>query len=352
MVWKIIKKIFFSLAAILIFLAWAVFMLAVYGFYENPPAPEPQFGVTFSKKQALHFGLDWRRTYREILDDLEAKIIRLPAYWDEIEPGEGNYDFADLDWQVGEAQKRNAEIILAVGLRLPRWPECHAPQWLQIQNPKSPPSPDGCGRAGKIPKKISESLLKYVEAVVNHYKEFDNVIAWQVENEPFLRGFGECPEPDAELLDKEIALVRSLDSRPVVVTDSGELGDWFRSYRRADIFGTTMYRKVWNEKTGFFKYPLPPAFFWLREGSVNLFLGGKKIIGVELQAEPWGSPHQIYEMNPAETANILSLKEMLEYIDYSRRVGLPENYLWGAEWWAWMKNNGYPQYWNLAKAVL
>jgi len=335
MAWKIVKKIIFSLAAILVFLVWSVFMLAVYGFYKNPPDASPQFGVTFSKKQALHFGLDWRKTYEEILDDLEVKNIRLPAYWDEIEPEEGSYNFSDLDWQVGEARKRNAKIILAVGLRLPRWPECHAPQWARIQNEEL-----------RI-----KNLLKYIKETITHYKGFENIVAWQVENEPFLAGFGECPEPDAELLDKEIALVKSLDSRPVIMTDSGELGDWFRSYRRADIFGTTMYRKVWSEKTGFFKYPFPPAFFWLRAGAVNLFLGEKEIIGVELQAEPWGSPRQLYEMNPAETASILSLKELLGYLDYSRRVGLPQNYLWGAEWWAWMKENGYPEYWNLVKTI-
>lgn len=340
MAWKTFKKILFSLAAILIFLIWTVFMLAIYGFYKNPPASNPQFGVTFSKKQALHFGLDWRKTYEDILDGLKVEIIRLPAYWDEIEPEESMFDFQALDWQIKEAKNRGAKIILAVGLRLPRWPECHIPNWVRefpISNFQIP--------------KFNEILLNYIEAVVNHYKEFDNIVAWQVENEPFLRGFGECPEPNAKLLDKEIALVKSLDNRPVVVTDSGELGDWFRSYRRADIFGTTMYRKVWNEKTGFFKYPLPPAFFWLKEGAVNFFLGKKEIIGVELQAEPWGSPRQIYEMNPAETPDVLSLKEMLEYIDYSRRVGLPENYLWGVEWWAWMRENGHPEYWNLAKTI-
>lgn len=339
MAWRIFKKIIFFLAAVLVFLVWAVFMLAIYGFWHNIPAAEPDFGVTFSKKQALLYKLDWRKTYEEILDDLKVQIIRLPAYWNEIEPEEGNYDFSDLDWQVNEARKRSVRIILAVGLRLPRWPECHSPEWAQIQKSKI-----------KNQNEFKEFLLKYIEVVINHYKQFDNIAAWQVENEPFLSGFGECPEPDAKLLDKEIALVKSLDSRPVLITDSGELGDWFRSYRRADIFGTTMYRKVWSDKVGFFKYPLPPAFFWLRQGAVNFFFGKKPVIGVELQAEPWG-PIQAYDMGAGEAKNFFSLREMLEHIDYSRRVGLPQNYLWGVEWWAWMKNVGHPQYWNLAKTI-
>ncbi|MDP1629411.1 MAG: beta-galactosidase [bacterium] len=331
-----IKKILYSLAALVIFLIWAVFLLTVYGFYKNPPSADLQFGVNFSKKQALRFNLDWRKTYLEILDDLNVKFVRLAAYWDEIEPEEGNYNFSDLDWQIEEARKRNAKIILAVGLRLPRWPECHAPQWARIQNEEL-----------RI-----KNLIRYIEETVKHYQEFNNIVAWQVENEPFLRGFGECPALNVKLLGKEIALVKSLDSRPIVITDSGELGDWFRSYRRADIFGTTMYRKVWSDKiSGFFRYPLPPAFFWWRQGTVNFFLGRKEIIGVELQAEAWGPGRQIYDMRPDEIKDFFSAAEMLESIDYSRRVGLPINYLWGAEWWAWMKENGHPQYWNLAKTV-
>ncbi len=332
MTWRIFKKIVFFLAAILVFLVWSIFMLAIYGFWHNTPAASPQFGVTFSKKQALLYKLDWRKTYSEVLDNLGVKFIRLPAYWDEIEPEESVFDFQALDWQVKEAGNRGAKVILTVGLRLPRWPECHAPRWVQIQN------------------EFSESLLKYVKAVVGHYKDFENVVAWQVENEPFLEGFGECPNLDKKLLDREIALVKSLDSRPVIVTDSGELGDWFRSYRRADIFGTTMYRKIWNPKLGFWNYPLPPAFFWLRQGAANFFFGKKPVIGVELQAEPWG-PIQAYDMGALEAKNFFSLREMLEHVDYSRRVGLPQNFLWGVEWWAWMKNAGHPQYWNLAKTV-
>ena len=38
--------------------------------------------------------------------------------------------------------------------------------------------------------------------VINHYKDYDNVIAWQIENEPLLDTFGICPDGDEEFLKK------------------------------------------------------------------------------------------------------------------------------------------------------
>ena len=87
------------------------------------------YGVNFSKKQAEDFGLNWKEAYLAVLDELGVKKIRLAAYWNEIEPEQGKFVWEDLDWQINEASKRNIEIILAIGGRLPRWPECHFPVW-------------------------------------------------------------------------------------------------------------------------------------------------------------------------------------------------------------------------------
>ena len=87
------------------------------------------FGVTFSKKYALEMGLDWRAAYLAVLDDLKVKHLRIPAYWDEIESEEGKLNFSDLDWQLAEAERREAWVVLSIGYRLPRWPECHIPDW-------------------------------------------------------------------------------------------------------------------------------------------------------------------------------------------------------------------------------
>lgn len=82
-------------------------------------AAHPVFGVTFSRFKAEELKLDWRETYLAILDDLKVKHLRLGAYWDDIETQSGQYDFSNLDWQIEEAEKHGAQIILAIGFRLP-----------------------------------------------------------------------------------------------------------------------------------------------------------------------------------------------------------------------------------------
>lgn len=326
------KKIFF--AALLIIVIALIFVLGRRA--DLAPGLE-NFGVTFSQLATADFGLDWKKTYLDILDDLKARNLRLPAYWTEIEKNQEQYSFADLDWQVAEAEKRGAKIILAIGQRLPRWPECHIPDWA-----KNLPTAER-----------QEKLLKVIGLIVNRYKSSLSIEYWQVENEPFLSTFGHCPPLDKNFLDKELALVRLLDKRPVIVSDSGELSIWLQAARRADIFGTTMYRTVWSPKlpgSGYLHYPLPPSFFHLKANLIKYFTGVKDIVGVELQAEPWG-PKTIREMLPEERDVSLSIEQFKENVEYAREVGFREAYLWGAEWWYWEKLNGRPEFWNYAKTL-
>ena len=69
-----------------------------------------------------------------------------------------------------------------------------------------------------------------------------------------------------KLLDYAILDIDIDKDREIMITDSGELSIWLPAVKRADVFGTTMYRIVWSEKIskyfGYIKYPLPPRFFW------------------------------------------------------------------------------------------
>lgn len=314
----------------LIFVALFLIFLFTLIFFQPAPkgfSSDIRWGVTFSKPFAIDLGLDWKETYLTILDDLKVKHLRLPIYWPDIEPQENNYIFDDYDWIIKEAEKRGVKMILVIGRKLPRWPECFEPEWIKIQNPKS--------------EIRNENLLNYVEKIVNHYKDSSVFYAWQVENEPFLK-FGECPDYDPDILDKEIELVRSLDSKhQILTTDSGELGFWLRTAKRGDIFGTTMYRVVWNKYFGYIRYDLllPHQFFWLKANLVRLFYPQKPIIVSELQAEPWRGEG-------------MDLKQFSKNIEFAKKSGFPEVYLWGAEWWYWLKvKNQDPSFWNKAKEI-
>jgi len=300
------------------------------------PVEKIDFGVTFSQVYAEELGLDWEETFLAILNDLKVEKLRLVAYWPEIEPTQGNFDFKDLDWQIDEAQKRGAEIILAVGRRLPRWPECHEPQWVQTSI--------------RQPADKNQKLLEYIEKTVNHYKANPSIIAWQIENEPFLGTFGQCPKLDKKFLDKEIALARSLDLRPIIITESGEFSTWIGAARRADIIGTTLYRKV-HGKLGYIRYPIPAIFYSRKAALIKKFFNINKIIIVELAVEPWGA-EQTWELSLEEQLKLMNVEEFERSIDYARRTGFSEAYLWGAEWWYWLKTKySNDSMWQAAKEL-
>ncbi|MEI8360771.1 MAG: beta-galactosidase [bacterium] len=302
----------------------------------TPRPDQIKYGVTFSIKQARDLELDWQQVYLAMLDDLKVRDIRLPAYWSEIEGEEGVYDWTNIDWLVDEAGKRDARIIMAVGGRLPRWPECHFPEWVK-----------------PLPTKERQDLtLNYIKATIERYKDKKNIVAWQVENEPFLPNFGECPTFDQDFLDNEISLIRVIDKRPVVVTDSGELSLWYKAANRADIFGTSIYRDTYSQALNrYIHYPISPTFFKVKKNLAKFFASPKKWVVIELQAEPWckdsyqlvGQSDRDKSMSPEKFKNMLS---------FIQTTGFDEFYLWGVEWWYWEKTKqNRPIFWEMAKEI-
>lgn len=316
----------------------ATLLSAVLFAYFNLPVKTSQkdfkLGVTFSNRYSTEIGLDWKENFIAILDDLKVKKIRVPIYWDLVEKEEGLYDFSDVDWQLAEARKRDAEIILVVGQKVPRWPECFIPEW-----------------AANNESKRKSGLLKFIKAVAERYKNEPAVKYWQIENEPFLK-FGICPPLDVNLLDQEVAMVKLIDgARPVILTDSGELSLWIRAAKRADIFGTTMYKDVCSAKFGCFAYPIGPNFFKFKHWIIKKFANQEKVIVVELQAEPWLDE---WTINAGLEKQLMSMnaQKLRENIEFAKKTGFEEIYPWGVEWWYWLKvKKNYPDVWDEAKKI-
>jgi hypothetical protein len=295
-------------------------------------APRDYFGVTFSTKFSEEIGLNWQDVYLNILDDLEVKNIRIPIYWDEVEEKQGVYDFSKYDFILKEGTKRNVNFVINMGYRLPRWPECHTPEWNNCE------------------KIREESLLKYINKVVDRYKGYDNIMYWQVENEPFLSSFGLCPKLNKELLEKEINLVKSLDDRPIIVSASGELSSWKKEKNLADILGTTMYRIVYNPVFGFIKYPFRSGFYKIKAKVFNI--DKNNIIISELQTEPWVSRRSIKDLDQKYIDKSLNIEQFKANIQIAINTEFRQVYLWGAEWWYFQKINNNPKYWNIVKEML
>ncbi len=281
------------------------------------------YGVSFDPEYAGYLKLDPQKVYRTILDDWRFRNIRLSARWDKLEKERGIFDFKELDWQMDEAAAARAKIVLAIGQKTPRWPECHLPAW-----------------AVKLPEtEYRQALNKFIERTVERYKNHPALEIWQVENEPFLP-FGVCPIFDKKMLLGELDLIKRIDPHhPTLVTDSGELSTWRRTARVADLFGTTMYRVVWNKNLGYLNYDwLPPSFYraklWLNQRAA-----GQAYI-TELQAEPWITNRPIEQMPMTEQYKSMNLTRLKKNLMYAGQTGFPRAYLWGAEWWYWLKERG------------
>ncbi|MBI2055204.1 MAG: EamA family transporter [Candidatus Sungbacteria bacterium] len=306
------------------------------------PARPIVWGVTFSQKFSEELGLDWRENFRAVFDELHPARLRLMAYWNEIEPEEGEFSFDDLDWQIEEARSRGTPVVLAIGMKLPRWPECHIPEWANAL----------------LPEEREIALRPYLAAVIEHYRDKKTIFMWQVENEPYL-SFGECVSRPDGSIPEEVKMVQGMDaSRRVMVTDSGEVGEWIRAARLGDVFGTSMYRKIYprfgGRLTGTIEYPISPEFFRVKERFVRWFINEpeKRFIVHELQAEPW-EPESLGKVPLDEQMRVFSPEYFSDTIDFAKRTGFDEYYLWGAEWWYWMKTKqSVSDYWNIAKALM
>src|SRR4030042_5137144 len=314
--YSLFRKIMFIILAIIIIMAASYWFLASYTYQ---PSRKISYGVTFSREFAHYLSLDWKETYTAILDDLNVKYIRLPIYWNQLEPEKDLYNWEETDWMVGEAEKKDARLIIVVGRRQPRWPECHDPIWVE-----------------SLPKEEARAkIFKNIELVVNRYKRSKAVEIWQVENEPFLDFFGKCPKISKQELKDEVDLVKKLDNRKVLVTDSGELSTWYPPIKIGDIFGTTMYRTVYNKYIGYFNYFFLPASFY----RIKAFMWGKPkdaTIVAELQAEPW-FPNGPLETDLEKQFKGMNAEKLKANAEYANKTNFYRAYFWGVEWWYWLK---------------
>lgn len=324
------------------FLKWTSIILvalaAVAALMSFRAAPEGiEYGASFTKLHADELHLDWKEVYLAMLDDLGVRHLRLSAHWPMIEPERDAFDFSAMDYQIREATKRDASIVLSVGRRLPRWPECHTPKWV-----------------GTMPwDEQKTELRQYITAVIERYKDEPAITYWQVENEPYLNLYAAeiCGALDKEFLKEEVALVKELDpSRPILVTDSGNLGTWVGAYRAGDAFGTSVYVHFWTPELGQFRTVQPPAIYRAKANLMRLLFGKKDVLLIELSGEPW-LIEPVRDV-PIETQlSRMDIEKFYDILEYAEKTHFDQQYLWGIEWWYWMRDNGHPEFWDKAREL-
>lgn len=293
------------------------------------------YGVSFNQNHAASLGLDWKETYLAILSDLNPQYIRIAAMWSEIEPEQGTYDFEDVDWMMDQAEAYGTNVLLVVGQKAPRWPECHVPSWVTAKAYEQ--------------EDIADHLYAYIAGVVQRYKDHPALELWQVENEAFINfKFGECAGFEESFVPAEVDLVQLTDpEREILLTDSGELSTWRQPSQHGDILGTTLYRTVLTPGGNTITYDWIPAGFY----KLKARLWGKgyqDFFVAELQAEPWFSDADPRLLPVEDQRQLFSQERMLENIGYASHVGASRVYLWGVEWWYFMKQeHNEPAYWDM-----
>lgn len=329
---RYIRRIIICILIAALLLAGALALLA------RKAVPERiTYGMSFNAPYATELGLDGSKVLGEIINDLGVRHFRLAAHWTLIEPEKDRYDFLWLDDELAQVRKANGTVIMGVGRRLPRWPECHIPLWA----------------SDMAWEEKKDEIRAYIRAVVERYRNDSTITYWQVENEPYLEVFATeyCGKLDEDFLKEEVALVRELDpTRPILVTDSGNLGTWNGAYQRGDAFGTSVYVYFWNPELGQFKTILPPWFYRAKEGLMRLVHGDKKTFLIELSLEPWlVDPVTAVPLEVQYTR--MNLKAMDEILAYAKETRFDTQYLWGAEWWYWLKEQGNDEMWERGKQI-
>ncbi len=332
------KRALIVLGAILgFFLVFAFFIWLFFGRSRLTDPAAISWGVTYSSLQADELQLDDEAAYRAVVDDLKPSSLRLIAYWNRIESEEGKYDFSELDFQVKHANRAKIPYIIAVGQRVPRYPECHIPGWV---NNKSPADKD-------------QKLLDFITKTIKRYDDEKFLLTWQIENEPFVGSFGDCPDLDNDLLRLEVETARRLTDKQILITESGELSFWFKAANLGDLLGTTLYRTVIIGKSSIIvRHVFPPWYYRARSNIVKALNPNiNEVIVAELQGEPW-TTKPLIETTDKEILRTMNRVQFERNIDFTESVGFPEVYWWGVEWWYWekeTKDNDY--YWNRTRRL-
>lgn len=280
---------------------------------------KPNFGVSFSVKQCRNFKIDGKTCLQWLIKDMDFHLFRLMSYWDEIEPKRGELNFKDLDWQVDMIAKAVGSISLCLGIRQPRWPESHWPDW-----------------AWELPKAERDAALQdFITAVVKRYKDRACIKSYQLENEALLADFGRRNEVDRQRLKKEFNLVKQLDpKRPIIMTTSTSWGIPLRQ-PIPDIVGFSYYQKLYNSKKQTYSKPFhKPWLHRFRAGLIRLIWRKPSFIH-ELQLEPWG-PKNVWDMTTQQQSESMGLEQIKANILAARKTGLSPIHLWGGEWWFWL----------------
>ena len=125
------------------------------------------------------------------LHEMGLNTVLVPAYWDLLEPVEGQFDFSLTDKVLEEARKNDLKVVF---LWFGAWKNsmsCYAPLWFKSDSRRFPRARTADGKPLEIASAFSEEVFKAdnkaFRAWLSHIAEADKahgtVIMVQIENE-------------------------------------------------------------------------------------------------------------------------------------------------------------------------
>jgi hypothetical protein len=295
-------------------------MYGIAQWYIHSQPNKPQvLGVSFVPDYATSLGLDPQATMDGLLG-LGVRHFRLVSYWSDIEQTQGTYNFDQLDWQFKKAEASGAKITLAIGLRQPRWPECHMPDW-----------------ATNMPASQWQPLLqKNMASVIDRYKNSPSLESYQLENEYFNKAFGTCTNFDRNRLVAEYSQVKKLDSsHPVIISRSNNALGIPIYEPKPDMYGVSVYKRVWDAGVThrYLEYPFPAWFYAFLAGAQKIH-DGRDMIVHEMQAEAWApNGKSLKDTSLDEQNKSLNAERLKGRFEYGKATGMKQIYMWGGEYW-------------------
>jgi hypothetical protein len=325
------------------------------------PRGSTRLGITFRPLQASAFGLDVHSTLQALLA-YPFQIIRLGAYWNQIESGPGAFEPDELDWQVEAAERAGKHIILCLGpLKTFGYPEFFVPGHRLVQ----PFQEHRLVRPSEYPL-LLKAATEFIVRLVERYKEHESILAWQLEHEAVdPLGVEHSWRLQAAFVEQEARALRQADpTRPLMMNGflptslPVRISQWWRTKDQGDSLAVAQRLA---DMVGIDYYPRHAL---LPFGSRTLYLDGsqspshqarrkqllawavahhKKLLIAEGQAEPWEAV--TVPTNPHNQAMYSCLPEHIlgNYNAclgwFGEQVPLFAYLFWGAEYWVLRKQS-------------
>jgi hypothetical protein len=324
-------------------------------------------GISYRPLQAQALGLDPHTALAELLA-YPFPVIRLAAYWRQLEPARGQIDTDRLDAQIEAAATAGKQIIVCVGaVKAFGYPEFFVPS-----HELPEPLPEHQLITPKSHPRLAAAAAEFAAQVVARYRHQAAIIAWQVEHEPVdPLGMEHSWRLSAPFVRGEVDAVRAADpSRPVIVTGFVPTSTPVRLQQRwrtrdqgdslavaadlADIVGLNLYPRHGLVRLGGLTAYLAGEDTTLqRRAQAHLISGlvsaGRRLMVTEGQAEPWETVTT--PPSPPARGMYSCLPEHV-ISNYNAGLGLGKYaadglwaYLfWGAEYWLKRRDQGDGSY--------